>query len=55
MVERDVANVQVAGSNPVSRSIFPLEAQVDGLLAFNQEVVGSRPTGRTIFVSFYEN
>ncbi len=48
MVEHHLAKVGVAGSNPVSRSIFGALAQLGERLLCTQEVSGSIPLGSTI-------
>ena len=63
MVECNLAKVDVAGSNPVSRSIFVFDgmgvtarvcgsgplAQLVEQVTLNHKVVGSTPTRRTTF------
>ena len=52
LVERDLAKVEVAGSSPVIRSKYASVAQLVEQRTENPRVVGSIPTGGTIFLPF---
>lgn len=47
VVEHEISNLRVTGSNPVYRSLLQDRAVWSACLAHNQEVVGSNPTPAT--------